>query len=128
MRFDRVIFGNACSPFLLNATLRFHLGKFGDSQTVLELRENLYVDDWLTGADSEEELMEMMTEAKETLDLGGFPLTKWASNSLRATEATGKTFHLSTESETTGPKVLTVLWDTKKMTASALTHSKYRQK
>ena len=26
MRIDCVIFGNACSPFLLNATLRFHLG------------------------------------------------------------------------------------------------------
>ena len=111
MRFDRVIFGNACRPFLLNATLRFHLGKFGDSKTMQELRENLYVDDWLTGADSEEELMEMMTEAKETLDLGGFPFTKWTSNSLRVTEATGKTFHLSTES--TSPKVLGVLWDTK---------------
>ena len=61
-----------------------------------ELRESLSVDDWLTGADSEEELMEIMTEAKETLDLGGFPLTKWASNSLRVTEATDKTFHLST--------------------------------
>ncbi|XP_005097005.1 uncharacterized protein LOC101851945 [Aplysia californica] len=110
MRFDRVIFGNACSPFLLNATLRFHLEKFADSRTVRELRENLYVDDWLTGADTEEELVEMMTKARETLEQGGFPLTKWASNSCRAREATGKTFHVSTEA--TGAKVTGISWNT----------------
>ena len=33
MRFDRVVFGNASSPFLLNATIKFHLNKFCDSKS-----------------------------------------------------------------------------------------------
>ena len=59
MRFCRVTFGVKSSPFLLNATIRHHLGKFGQSRVVEELLENLYVDDWLSGADSESEVNNM---------------------------------------------------------------------
>ena len=60
MRISRVAFGNASSPFLLNATIKHHLAKFDKSRTVSELQTNLYVDDWLTGADTEQELTQMM--------------------------------------------------------------------
>ena len=54
MRFERVILGNTSSPFLLNATLKFNLSKFEKTRAVEELTNNLYVDDMLTGADTEQ--------------------------------------------------------------------------
>ena len=54
MRFNRVTFGNACSPFILNAVIKLHLEKYDVDYTVEELKTNLYVDDLLTGADYEE--------------------------------------------------------------------------
>ncbi|GFR92617.1 phosphatidylinositol 4-phosphate 5-kinase 3 [Elysia marginata] len=81
MRFDRVVFGDASSTFLLNATIKYHLTQFHDSMVVSELRENLYVDDWLSGSDSQDEIVKMASEAENILAQGGFPLAKWGSNS-----------------------------------------------
>ncbi len=52
MRFDHVPFGNKASPFLLNATTKYHLSQFPPSRAVQELDKNLYVDDFLSEADS----------------------------------------------------------------------------
>ena len=49
MKFLRVPFGNRCSPFLLTATIRYHLSTYPDPPTSTELQSNLYVDDWLIG-------------------------------------------------------------------------------
>ena len=38
MRSQRVIFGVNCSPFLLNATIRYHLSRYPDSPVISELR------------------------------------------------------------------------------------------
>ncbi|GFR71744.1 Gypsy retrotransposon integrase-like protein 1 [Elysia marginata] len=111
MRFKRVTFGNTCSPFLLNATLRFHLSKFEHSATVEKLQNNLYVDDWLTGADTETEIMDMMSEADEIMQKGGFPLSKWASNCQLAKDEFSKVFNGFTDIECL--KVLGVSWMTK---------------
>lgn len=86
MRFKRVTFGIASSPFMLNATIELHLAKFDRDHTVKELETNMYVDDWLTGSDSEEELSEMMVKSTEIMQVGGFPLTKWISNSQQVRE------------------------------------------
>ena len=53
MRFKRVVFGVTCSPYLLNATLTVHLEKLQDSYPVLvkQIKEFLYVDDVVCGAD-----------------------------------------------------------------------------
>ena len=80
IRFNRVTFVKASSPFLLNATIRYHLSQFESTETTKEMRTNLYVDDWLTGSDSEEEIMKMMIEAESVMKRGGFNQTKWASN------------------------------------------------
>jgi hypothetical protein len=64
MKFLRVPFGNTCSPFLLNATIKHHLSRYPESRAVSELNENLYVDDWLSGADFGDETCKLFQEAR----------------------------------------------------------------
>ena len=99
MRFTRVPFGNRASPFLLCATIRHHLSLCPDSRVVAELGENLYMDDWLTGCDSEELVQEMFLEAQTLMRQAGMELAKWTSNSMSFSER---------ESEST--KVLGMRW------------------
>ena len=81
MRFARVPFGNRSSPFLLNATIQHHLASFPPSRTIEELRENFYVDDWLSGADTEADACEMFVEATQVMGEAKMSLAKWGSNS-----------------------------------------------
>ena len=82
MRFTRVIFGNRASPFILNAVIKHHLKKYDylNSRVIIELLENLYVDDWLTGADDTIEASTMMTEASKIMAECGMIMTKWSTN------------------------------------------------
>lgn len=81
MRFCRVTFGVCSSPFLLNAVIRHHLGQYDQGCRVIqELQLNIYVDDWLTGADSEQEVIAMLKEAKKIMSEAGMQLSKWHSN------------------------------------------------
>jgi hypothetical protein len=87
MRFLRVTFGVNCSPYLLSATIQHHLKRYPeDMLCVLELRENLYVDDWLTGANTEEEAAQLFEEACSVMQDAGMSLSKWMSNSGRTRE------------------------------------------
>lgn len=110
MRFDRVCFGNACSPFLLNITIRHHLEKFCASHTLSELQKNLYVDDWITGADTDNEILNMMTQADKIMRQGGFILTKWSSSCKDEREEMVKAFEGTKDQNTT--KVLGMSWNT----------------
>ena len=76
MRFQRVTFGVACSPFLPNATIQQHLSQYGDSAVVMEMRENFYMDDLLSGADSEAEVVSMFKEARSIMGAAGMELSK----------------------------------------------------
>lgn len=80
LRFERVPFGNKASPFLLNATVHHHLQLQQPSVVVEELKSNLYVDDWLSGADTEDQAQRMFVEAREIMLAAGMPLVKWGSN------------------------------------------------
>ena len=83
LRFTRVVFGVASSPFLLNATIRHHLEKHTTAQPELvsKLLRSTYVDDIVTGADSEEAANRLYKESKELLQEAGFNLRKFSSNS-----------------------------------------------
>ena len=76
MRFLRVPFGNCSSPFLLNATIQHHLSLLPSSRTVTELQQNLYVDDFLSGCDSEDEICDMIRVA---FDIMSQASTHWPS-------------------------------------------------
>lgn len=75
MRFTRVPFGNKSSSFLLNATKSYHLDSFPASEVVNELKENLYLDDWLSGADNVSEGKAKFIEACSIFAKAGITLT-----------------------------------------------------
>ena len=92
MRFRRVPFGNCANPFLLNATIQHHLAKFPNSRVIEELKDNLYVDDWLTGADSAEQGCKLIQEASDVMNQAAMPLAKWVSNSPAVAEVLHREF------------------------------------
>ena len=82
-RFCRVVFGVNCSPFLLNATLQYHLDSFIelDPEFVRIMKKSFYVDDLVSGRRDTQEAGELYDKAKTRLALGGFKLRKWLTNS-----------------------------------------------
>ncbi|XP_076031122.1 uncharacterized protein LOC143019369 [Oratosquilla oratoria] len=54
MRFIRIILGDTSSPFILNATIKHHLSKYPDCEVVQDLKRDMYVDNWFSGADTVE--------------------------------------------------------------------------
>lgn len=82
-RFCRVVFGVNCSPFLLNATLQYHLDTFIeiDPEFVRVMKRSFYVDDLVSGEKTTQEAIELYDKAKTRLALGGFKLRKWLTNS-----------------------------------------------
>ena len=82
-RFTRVVFGVSSSPFLLNATIRFHLERYmeSDASTVQTLLQSTYVDDIITGTESEEAAFDLYTRAKGIFRAGGFNLRKFVTSS-----------------------------------------------
>ncbi len=83
LKFTRVVFGVSSSPFLLNATIRHHLTKYTSTHPKLVKRilESIYVDDIVSGAETEEEAFAMYQESKAMLREGGFNLRKFNTNS-----------------------------------------------
>ncbi|XP_043225627.1 uncharacterized protein LOC122383367 isoform X1 [Amphibalanus amphitrite] len=106
MKSQRVIFGVSSSPFLLNATIRHHLSLYPDSPAIREMRENFYVDDLLSGANSESEASALLSEAQRVMRDAHMMLTKCRSNSPllfdKAQGVFGESEHV---------KVLGVIWN-----------------
>ena len=81
MRFLRLPFGNKSSPFLMNATVKYHLSQCPPSRVVEELSENLYVDNFLSGCDDDSVGCDLLQEANRVMQQAGMTLSQWASNS-----------------------------------------------
>ena len=79
-RFCRVPFGLICSPFLLGATLKFHL-QDEDTPLALNILNNMYVDNVLMGTDSVEEAYCIYQKAKIIFKKASMNLRQWNSNS-----------------------------------------------
>ena len=85
-RFNRVPFGNTSSPFLLNATVRFHiLSNFPDTPIRKDLLENLFVDNYISGADDEESALRKYEAVCNMLGSASLKLDKWTSNARSVT-------------------------------------------
>ena len=82
LRFTRVLFGLAPSPFLLAGVIEQHLSSSEEKcpDTVGELRRSLYVDDLLTGSQTIERAQQCKERAMEIFEDATFRLHKWNSN------------------------------------------------
>ncbi|GFT18561.1 integrase catalytic domain-containing protein [Trichonephila clavipes] len=76
------IFGVNSSPFLLAATIKYHIEKYNEIHpiTVQHLDSFMYVDDWITGQDTPEEALFMSRHAKNIMKEAGMEMRKWISN------------------------------------------------
>ena len=75
-----VPFGTSSSPFMLNTTLDLHLKKFPSSVTK-DMKSNLYVDNLISGCDSEQQLMDYYIQSRSIMNQAKFNLRSWSSNS-----------------------------------------------
>ena len=81
-RYKTVLFGMACSPFCLNATLAYHIKNYyaDNEEMANKILSCFFVDDWTGGGSNYQEVIDLYKEAKSCLADGGFNLRKWASN------------------------------------------------
>ena len=82
-RFSRVVFGVSASPFLLNATINYHLSTYKelDPTFVDKFLSSLYVDDIVAGSRDVESTYQFYKKARERLAVVGFRLRKFITNS-----------------------------------------------
>ncbi|KAK3871585.1 hypothetical protein Pcinc_023273 [Petrolisthes cinctipes] len=78
-RFKSVLFGATSSPFLLQATIDYHL-KTSDSPLKEVLASNFYVDNFQGTASEEWELINIYKEANKQLKVANMPLRQWTTN------------------------------------------------
>lgn len=90
--FDRVPFGNKASPFLLNATIKHHLKGYPEDKEIVKLQHNFYVDDFLTGADTDEEALTLLSKSKKIMLQAGMGLTKLSSNNVSVADTIMRDF------------------------------------
>ena len=82
LRFARVPFGLAPPLFLLGGVIDMHLSTWEDREPdiVAKLREELYVDDLISGSTTVAETCEFKEKITEMFKHGCFNLHKWHSN------------------------------------------------
>ena len=81
-RFTRLVFGVSSSPFLLNATLKYHLNKYAVSDPeFVKILKALYMDDLSTGGQTVNETYKLFLKTKLRMLEDGFNMRKWSSNS-----------------------------------------------
>ncbi|XP_070573730.1 uncharacterized protein [Ptychodera flava] len=85
-QFKSVLFGAACSPFMLNAVIKTHLESNASIPTADDLKHNIYVDNVIDGAKSDEKAVSYYNDANHLMQSCGFKLRSWTSNSERLCE------------------------------------------
>ena len=79
---NRVLFRLNCSSYLLAVTIRNHLEKNKNQypDVVDEFIKNMYVDDWVTTTNDENQLRYWKSKGEHILMKAGFQMKKWKSN------------------------------------------------
>ncbi len=106
-RFTRVLFGSKSSPSMLNLTVDHHLSKY-NTQVAQLIKQNIYVDNFIGGANSVEECSDIYNEGKAMFNDASMNLREWCSNDK---EFMSKIPILDKAKTTPSPKVLGMTWD-----------------
>lgn len=110
-----VTFGVSCAPFLAIRTLhQLALDEAKNFPRACKLlTRDFYVDDFISGADSIEEILNIRDEMIQLLSRGGFVIRQWASNQVEALENISKEiFNLECGIKNNSiHKTLGIIWD-----------------
>lgn len=79
-RFKVVLFGATFSP-MLNAAMTYHLTQ-NDSEVAHDILRNLYVDNVVSGCNTEQAAVDYFLKSRSLLSNANFNLHSWTSNSL----------------------------------------------
>jgi hypothetical protein len=79
-RFTRVPFGMKSSPFLLDATIGYHLQQYS-SGIAQQLNQDKYVDNIVTGADNSSDAKKLYSTGKRMFAEAGMNLREWQCSS-----------------------------------------------
>ena len=112
-RFCRVQFGATPSPFLLNATIQYHLSQ-KDNWVARDLMENMYMDNVITGTDCDNKSLEYYSLSRRYLQEAGMNLRQWTSNS-EALNRIAQEDHIQADPTT---KILGLTWNSTSDTLS----------
>jgi hypothetical protein len=117
--FQRLLFGNAASPFCAQYTLHSHAQTHAREYPAAaeSVDHSMYVDDLLDSCEMVPDAQNLQLQLSELLALAGFKLRKWASNDDEVLRNVPEEDRLSTfeinSQETPSTKTLGVLWDAK---------------
>lgn len=84
-RFCRVPFGVISSPFLLGATIESNLELY-DSNFAMKLKDDIYVDNLITGTNNVVEAIHLYHEAKSIFKEASMNLREWTSNNYQVNQ------------------------------------------
>uniref|UniRef100_A0A7I4YFQ0 Integrase catalytic domain-containing protein n=1 Tax=Haemonchus contortus TaxID=6289 RepID=A0A7I4YFQ0_HAECO len=108
LRFTRVTFGLNVSPYLLGGTIQHHLrNAVLDSALADEIQENLYVDNLILSAETEEELIAKSVNARKIFTEMGMNLREFLSNNKNLKNALPE----ETSAKSNTQKVLGIVWN-----------------
>ena len=88
-RFCRVPFGVISSPFLLGATIESHLENY-DSEIAMKLKDDIYVDNLITGTSTPADAIHLYREAKTIFKEASMNLREWTSNNAQVNQFIAK--------------------------------------
>ncbi|XP_070546929.1 uncharacterized protein [Ptychodera flava] len=108
-RFKTVLFGAVCSPFILNAVVKTHLESNNNTPIAADLKDNIYVDNVISGVNNTTEATKYYTDANSLMKSAGFNLRSWSSNNdeIRKLAAKDKTLEMNTNVGVLGMRWLT---------------------
>jgi hypothetical protein len=116
-------FGLNCSPYLAQAVVMQHIEKFVEQfpKAVNLLKKGLYCDDLLSGADSEDEAIELREQIQFIMNKASMNMRKWLSNSKKVMQSIPSENQAKTaqviikeqdfDNNVDMPKTLGICWD-----------------
>jgi len=87
--FKTVLLGSTSSPFMLNTSLHHHLTNC-NTPAAEDMKENIYVDNVLSGCNEEQDVFDYYEEARSIMNEAHFNLHSWSSNSPSLREKAAK--------------------------------------
>jgi len=107
-RFQTVLFGATCSPFILCATILKHLDNNKENWVSDHVRRDIYVDNIVSGFQEESDVVKFYHDTRKLMSAANFHLRSWNFNSKILRDIASVDCVLDTDEQT---KILGMRWN-----------------